>query len=110
VQLNPINAADPDYDDEDAAVDSGMADFAELEYFCTASQSVAALSVGRPGHSSSKKGPTQAKASEDFIGLENAEDARLDDEGSVGEADKLREENRRLKKTLLDKFQAENDQ
>ena len=47
------------------------------------------------------------QATEDFIGL-NAEGAGPN-EDSINEVDRLREENKRLKKTLLEKFAAEED-
>ena len=41
--------------------------------------------------------------------MDKDEEQKDDDEDSVGEMEKLREENKRLKKTLLDKFQNEGD-
>lgn len=40
---------------------------------------------------------------DDFVGMGNPEEQK-DDEGSIDEVDRLREENKRLKKTLLEKF------
>ena len=45
VSLGPINSGvkyEDDSDEEEAYLDEKMADFAELEYFCQASQAVAA--------------------------------------------------------------------
>ena len=80
-----------------------MADFAELEFFSDASRAVMATkAVG-------KKAEIVSKGNEEFIGL-NPEEQKGNDEDSVGEIEKLREENKRLKKTLLEKFTGEQDQ
>lgn len=77
-----------------------MADYAELEYFCQASQTVMAAKAGASGKSLAL---TKSGATEEFIGL-NPEQKEDDDDMSVGEFEKLREENKRLKKTLMEKF------
>ena len=79
VQLNPINdqnAAGYDSDDSDA-MGAGLADYAELDYFCQASQSVV-QSRGGAGQSKVKGSAILAQKSggktEDFIGLNSVEE------------------------------------
>ena len=114
VQLCPINEAGgaPDSSDEDECLGRSMAEYAELEYFCQASQTVMMAKAGAAGASLASKAIGQTKSTvgnEDFIGLTNPETKDDDDDGSVGEVEKLREENKRLKKTLSEKFKSEAD-
>ena len=113
LSLGPINSRvpydDDDSDEENAHLDSRMADYAELEYFCQASQTVAAQSSQVKGGQQSSLGAKKINGkptpTEDFIGIDNAEEHKLiEEEASITEVDRLREENKRLKKTLLDKF------
>lgn len=87
-----------------------MAEDAELEYFSQASQAIMlAKSVGA-GVIKANAAPattTKTVGNEEFIGL-NPEATKEEDENmDVGEIEKLREENKRLKKTLTEKFQSE---
>ena len=96
-----------------------MAEYAEMEYFCQAAQGVASQIGKNQGLGSGKKLGKAAQpiaaasaVTEDFIGLNNAIEENKNpelDEDSVDEVDRLREENKRLKKTLLEKFQGEGD-
>lgn len=55
-------------------------------------------------------GAAKTTGNDDFIGLDNQTEEQKngeDGEEEVGQIEKLREENKRLKKTLLDKFQSE---
>ena len=46
---------------------------------------------------------------DDFIGMNNPEEHKFDEDmASIGELERLREENKRLKKTLVEKFQEDN--
>ncbi len=113
VQMSPVNV-EMDLEDENEFGDLGesMAEYAEMEYFCQAAQTVAASLANNKGAvlAKNKNSLKNPKATEDFIGLEpNPEDTKQADEESIGELEKLREENKRLKKTLLDKFQGDEE-
>ena len=122
-QLAPINNVDEEsYEENDgASLQEDMGDFAELEYFCQAASQVA--TQGTRGAANPISAPTsivtkaKSKAAattnnDEFIGLDNqaeeqkhgASDVADYGEDEIGLIDKLREENKRLKKTLLDKF------
>lgn len=114
-----------------------MVDYAELEYFCQAAGVVAAQGAKNTSLNQSStlanknfRGAatnTSNGIADDFIGLDAAAAAGEqknntggaagagaafggeDGEDELGLIEKLREENKRLKKTLLEKFQGEAD-
>lgn len=121
MQLAPINQGKDDCDsDEEGEGFFGreeLAECAELEYFCQAAGAVASQNV--KGSLAGKKGSalnalakggavTAAVTNQDFIAM-NPEDQKDEGEVNLGEIDRLREENKRLKKTLLDKFAGDED-
>ena len=113
-----------------------MAEQFEMEYFCQAAKNVASqaqgskaikggssvlakkisgsalLNNGEAARNARLTGGGGTLGKEDFVGLgSNPEEQKEDDgENSVDEVDRLREENKRLKKTLLEKFKGEEDQ
>ena len=99
-----------------------MAEYAELEYFCQASQIVAANQNNQGGGKTNNNNINAGKKviaakptpTDDFIGMDtnNPEERKQqsDEVVEVGEIERLMEENKRLKKTLVEKFEAENDQ
>ena len=75
VQLAPVNVQRELDDVEEDYGDLGesMADYAELEYFCQAAQTVAASQATNKGGvvlAKNKNASKTSKATEDFIGLE----------------------------------------
>jgi len=134
VQLAPVNnqshrgasGFSDDEDEEDDGMQEDMVDYAELEYFCQAAGVVAAQGVKNTSQTTlankSFKAATSSGTADDFIGLDAAAEEQKnntgagagavggeDGEDEMGQIDKLREENKRLKKTLLEKFQSEAD-
>ena len=108
--------SDSDGEDDGAGLGEDLAAYAELDYFCQAANTVAALNSGKAAGNGNlgkkqagKKGVAAAGAqdTEEFIGLANPEDFKEDEQNTIGEVERLREENKRLKKTLLEKFEAE---
>ena len=88
-----------------------------MDYFCQAAGAVASQNVkgnliGKKGsalNSLAKGGAAAASVTnQDFIAM-NPEDDKDDTEANPGEMDRLREENKRLKKTLLEKFAGDDD-
>lgn len=79
VSLGPINSGvkfEDDSEDGEAYLDEQMADYAELEYFCQASQAVAAQANQGKGANNlvNKKAVGKPTPSDDFIGIDNAEE------------------------------------
>ena len=75
---------------------------AEMEYFILASQAI--MTTKAVGKKLINGKPAGALGGEEFIGLDPEGPKNDDGEDSVGEIEKLREENKRLKKTLIEKF------
>ena len=81
VQLNPINVGEEASDDE-GSLGGDLADYAEMEYFCQAALSVAStLNPGKATNNltGARKGPLAnggKTPSDDFIGMDNPEDAK----------------------------------
>lgn len=108
VQLNPIHDAGEASSDDDDCLQEEMAEEAELEYFCQASQAIMLVKSGGLKTSAAPAVASKTLGNEEFIGL-NPETKEEDETMAFGEVEKLREENKRLKKTLAEKFQSEAD-